>query len=526
MGKFLAARPRRRGSAPIPLATRRLRFELLEPRQLLATLVVNTAADTVTVGDTLSLRQAIELSNGTLAFSALSSQEQGQVSGDLSAANTIDFDIPGSGVPIIIPTASLPEITHPVTIDGTSQPVTARVALDGASAGASVDGLTISAGSSAVEGLIIGLFDGSGIRVMGAGGDVIAGCFLGTDLVSDTGIGNAGDGVLIDDSSDNTIGGTDPAARNIISGNAGNGIGLVGSGATGNVVEGNFVGTDVAGMQALANAGSGIALLQNAANNLIGGTTPAARNVVSGNTQDGVLFSGAGSSNQVQGNYLGTNADGSGLLSNTLDGVTIIGASGNVIGGPDAGAGNVISGSGDDGVNIFSSTDGTDTTANMVQGNWIGLDAAGTAALGNLVNGVLISNARNNLIGGSAAGAGNVVSGNGQDGIELAEAASGNSIEGNRIGTNPAGTQAQPNVQDGVFITGASSNTIGGTAPWRGQSHLRQHHGRRHPRQRPGFNEHVGEQPGSGQSRRHRCDGVAAHTGEHQRGSSSSECGE
>ena len=104
-------------------APRRLSLELLEDRRLPAVLTVNTTADDTTADSTLSLREAIELVDGSLALSALSTQEQAQVSGSLSSTpDTIDFNIPGSGVQTIAPTSALPAITAPVTIDGYSQP--------------------------------------------------------------------------------------------------------------------------------------------------------------------------------------------------------------------------------------------------------------------------------------------------------------------------------------------------------------------------------------------------------------------
>jgi len=139
--------------------SRRFRcVELLENRLLPATLTVNTMADDNTPDDTLSLREAIEVSNGTLALSALSPAERAQVSESLSDPNTIAFDINSPDVPVIAPTLALPEITAPVSIDGTTQPVSEGVVIDGAGAGAGVDGLTISGGYSVVIGLGIAIW--------------------------------------------------------------------------------------------------------------------------------------------------------------------------------------------------------------------------------------------------------------------------------------------------------------------------------------------------------------------------------
>lgn len=100
---------------------RRLRFESLESRRLLATLTVNTVADEVSPDATLSLREAIEIANGTLSLLALSSPEKAQVSGS-GTPDTIAFNIPGPGTQTIVLGAPLPALAQPMTIDGTTQP--------------------------------------------------------------------------------------------------------------------------------------------------------------------------------------------------------------------------------------------------------------------------------------------------------------------------------------------------------------------------------------------------------------------
>src|SRR5262249_49004187 len=159
--------------------------------------------------------------------------------------------------------------------------------------------------------------------------------------------------------------------------------GIVLSGNGGNVIQGNYVGIDLSGTVARANGASGVLVQNGSANNTIGGTTPAVRNIISGNVNNGVTISGAGTTgNLVQGNYMGTNVAGTGAVPNCADGgvtsgVFIIGASGNTIGGatdvPGTGAGNVVSGNGQRGITVFSGT------GNLVAGNIVGLKAAGTA---------------------------------------------------------------------------------------------------------------------------------------------------
>src|SRR5208283_3157531 len=142
--------------------------------------------------------------------------------------------------------------------------------------------------------------------------------------------------------------------------------------------------------------------------NIIGGTTPGARNVISGNTSYDVYFAGPGTAgNLVEGNYIGVTPDGSHKVGSTCAGVIIFGgATNNTIGGASAGAGNVISGS--YGYGVYISDAGN--AGNVVQGNIIGADAAGTNSLGNGYHNVLLQlGTTNNIIGGTNAGAGNVI---------------------------------------------------------------------------------------------------------------------
>jgi hypothetical protein len=153
----------------------------------------------------------------------------------------------------------------------------------------------------------------------------------------------------------------------------------------------------------------------------------------------------------VQGNVIGTNAAGTAALGNNGFGVSV-GTSANTIGGSTATARNIISGNTSDGVLIgtFNIGGGTD---NVVIGNYIGTNAAGTAALGNSVNGVHVVDSSNTIVGGAAAGEGNVISGNGGTGV--AYEASGNTvsgnIEGNFIGTDATGQNAIGN-GEGVYL--------------------------------------------------------------------------
>ena len=135
-------------------------------------------------------------------------------------------------------------------IDATTQPgfqSTPIITLDGMLAGPQTDGLDISAGASTIRGLVIDRFSGSGIHILGPGGNVIAGDIIGTDAAGDPGLGNGFDGVQIDESPDNTVGGT----GNVIAGNGLVGVRITGAAASGNLILGNLIGTDPTGTRAL-----------------------------------------------------------------------------------------------------------------------------------------------------------------------------------------------------------------------------------------------------------------------------------
>ncbi len=239
---------------------------------------------------------------------------------------------------------------------------------------------------------------------------IIAGNYIGTDVTGTAAVPNY-TGILIQQGATNTRIGTDgngnadEAERNVISGNASDGIQITGVGTTGTLVAGNYVGTDATGMLALGNHVHGVAIDGGASNNTIGGSTAAARNIISGNAVHGVDISGTATNfNTVSGNYIGTNVSGNAALGNGDRGIYVhFLADNNTIGGltatPGTGAGNVISGNTGTGIGIIANN-------TVISGNIVGLNADGNAALGNGGNGVFILfGGFGNTLGGSAPGA-------------------------------------------------------------------------------------------------------------------------
>jgi YVTN family beta-propeller protein len=304
--------------------------------------------------------------------------------------------------------------------------------------------------------------NGHGVLITDTGttGNRVQRCLVGTNPSGDAGVGNALDGIRVQNGANgNVIGGAGTNEGCLVSGNGRNGIVIEGSSS--NIIQGSGIGTDISGSADLGNAGRGVSIV-GASMNVVGGTTASARNVVSGNGGTGVVLQGSGATdNRVQGNFIGTNITGAAALPNDFGGMDIIqNAANNTIGGTTQGAGNVISGNKLSGIGIQ-----TGATGNRVQGNFLGADATGGADLGNEFDGLFIDNASNNLIGGITAGAGNVISGNNQNGVSIQNGASSNFVQGNRIGAAANGMTALGNSGFGVLVDNASSNTIGGSAP-------------------------------------------------------------
>ena len=283
------------------------------------------------------------------------------------------------GVAMITPTSALPTISAPLVLNAQAQPGWTSnpiVRLDGVSAGADVDGLSFGAasGASIVRGMMITRFTHDGLRVeSGANGVVIAGNWIGTAGTGTTGTGNGDDNIDLR-GANAVIGGTGAADRNVIN-NAGNdGITINGAGTS---ILGNYIGLDPDGATGGGNGDVGIALLAGASSTTIGGTSVAARNVISMNFE-GIEISAA--NNVVQGNYIGTDAGGTlNRGQRSSDAVEIVsGGTNNLIGGTAAGAGNLIAFTqgGNDGVSVEAGS-GNAVLGNRIHSNTgLGIDLA------------------------------------------------------------------------------------------------------------------------------------------------------
>jgi Ca2+-binding RTX toxin-like protein len=341
-----------------------------------------------------------------------------------------------------------------------------------------VIGVEITGGSSnntigsATAGNVISGNSSIGLEITGSGvsSNFVVGNYIGTNANGTAALGNDVGIKITNSASSNTVGGTALGTGNLISGNTSIGVWMAGSGVSNNTVAGNLIGTTPAGTAALGNT-FGVTIDSGASDNTIGGTTPAARNIISGNKQGieiGDSTPDSTSGNVVEGNYVSTDITGSVGLGNGNESIEIDNAPDTTIGGltttPGTGAGNVISGAAvltnyfDYGITVTGASNGT-----VIEGNILGLNAAGTGALPDF-EGIYLDSSTGVTVGGTIAGSRNIISANTNMGIEISNGASGNVIEGNSIGTNAAGTSAEPNRMGVKIDLGASDNTVGGDA--------------------------------------------------------------
>jgi hypothetical protein len=308
--------------------------------------------------------------------------------------------------------------------------------------GNSVEARNIISGASASDDNQVG----TGVGLVGTEsyGNKIIGNFIGTDITGTQSLPNVRGGIFVLFGAHNNELGTDQVGEgNLISGNGFYGIYLQGDIAgpvVSNSIKGNYIGVDVTGNVALPNS-TGIMMLTGENNtNIIGGTTTNSRNIISGNTGDGIAIN-SGENNQIQGNYIGTNALGTAAVANDT-GIYLV-DSNNSVGGSVSGSRNIISGN-NYGIYISGST----SSGSLVTGNYIGLNALGNASLANTTGISLTSSSTNCIIGGANSLDRNIISGNSNIGISVS--GTSHTIQNNYIGLNPAGDGVIKNDVEGL----------------------------------------------------------------------------
>lgn len=388
--------------------------------------------------------------------------------GDTVVFDTVVFPPQNPGVIHVL--SALPGLTQgSLTIDASD----AGVILDGSATPPGTNGLFIHSNGNIVRGMQILRFTADGIRLQAAedntiGGDrtrgkgplgegnvlsgnggsgaylsnssrnKIVGNHIGVDAAGATAMGNGLDGVSLIVSANNVVGGSSSGERNVISGNATSDIRITGGFGIGrgNLIIGNYIGTDAGGQQALSDVSYfNVAVEGGAPGNRI------ERNVIVGGDHGGIVFGDPGSSyNAVVGNYIGLDATGSRALG-VSTGVNILEPF-NRIGGPSPADRNVVLG----GIYVGS-------TDNVILGNFVGTDVQGTRVLQS--GGMIVVVGSHNFVGGTSAGEGNVVAG-----LSLVPGASHNAIAGNSVGTDPTGLRFDGDGCLCVLVDGAEHNAL------------------------------------------------------------------
>jgi hypothetical protein len=361
-------------------------------------------------------------------------------------AVTITFSDNISTINLVNPLPPVSNPDHAITIDGGGD-----VRMDGDSVAIPTVGLDVRSDNVTIQGMIITKFIHAGIYISGGATNTrIFGCLIGTDGNI---VGANGDGIAVGNSTNVVIGGDSPAERNVISGNLVNGISLLpDAGPT--TVQGNYIGTTPDGLLPLGN-GVGIKIT-GGSGHTFGGDQPGEGNVISGNYSligAALWLSLGGDESRVLGNIIGMDATGTAALPNAANGIVVDNVDNIQIGGTTAAARNVISGNTGAGVLLFGSEN------SIVQVNYIGVDSSGAGVFGN-ARGIFLEGVENLQIGGTIAGAGNVISNNLTHGIFQSQGIS-LIIQGNTIGMDASRTIPSGNGASGIHLFNATG-TIGG----------------------------------------------------------------
>ncbi len=339
-------------------------------------------------------------------------------------------------------------------------------------------------GTGADEGNLISGNLNHGIELVNSDRNEILNNKIGVNEIGLLGLPNAVNGIFIEGGEDNKIGNDIDGSGNLISGNKGEGIELRMS--TGNQLRRNLIGVNADGTFELHNKLNGVRI-DDAADNKIGGDSDGDGNIISGNKLNGIVIGGAlATGNKIEGNYIGTDSEGEYAIDNGSSGVLLttfgegLPSSDTTVGSETEGFGNVISGNSRDGIQI-----GFGSKINKIIGNKIGVSADGQSGISNIRHGVAIFNSSDNVVGGSLPREANIISANEGVGVFVkGEDVKGIVIRGNYIGTNPDDNEDIGNFSYGIHVKDTSEIKIGGieedqgnTIAFNGSIHKQRGHG-------------------------------------------------
>src|SRR5215217_3641594 len=271
-------------TAPIAILPMRLNSDAFSDLTIVKSGRVSPAVLTTEASATFVVTNTNDSGPGSLRQAVLNAESN-------PGADSITFNIdpPTGGTKTIMLQSFLPNILEPVTIDATTQPGFAGkplIELNGVNSTIHFAAFELYGSNNTIRGFVINRFHSNGLSLQRGSGNIIEGNYIGTDVTGTValpndfrGIGIGGDADNLDPSSNNRIGGTTLQARNVISGNKAHGIRILNVGSTGNIVQGNYIGTNAAGTMGLGNLFEGI-YIGGGLNNVVGGTEPGAGNVI------------------------------------------------------------------------------------------------------------------------------------------------------------------------------------------------------------------------------------------------------
>jgi hypothetical protein len=431
-----------------------------------ATITVDANADTMVSDGNCTLREALTNANS----------DTDTTSGDCvagSGTDTIEFS---ESMDIVLVGTSL-QVTSPVIIDGTANGLgtctTKNLGVQIDASGLDTFNFHVTGSNATIKGIVMkGNLSNTSIIYSSGLNNTFACNIIGYESDGITGAPSQ-DGIIINGGDNTMIGGANLGDGNIINAREASMIYL--QNTSGTTIWGNYIGIGLDGTTWTGTAQTGV-IVQDSTDTIIGGNTSAKRNVIGGLQggvyPSGILVQGVSDNVIIQGNYIGTDSTGNVAAPIKYVGITSCGphtcgqnpldASTNItIGGINPGEGNVIAGT-DDASGMYITATGV-----IIQGNKIGVGADGSTPLGNGQGGISITDSSDVIIGGSTAGARNIISNNMGSGIRLEDGVlptTNVTIAGNYIGINADGTTAAGNQESGIITFGEVSGlVIGGS---------------------------------------------------------------